>query len=85
MRRWASDPYEIPGGVWNDIQKLLLVRVVTIDKLRNEIIRAIPDAPTSIMENRQVMPTESDRQVFFWSCLSTSSRSGSTSGNVDRG
>jgi hypothetical protein len=25
MRRWVSDPYEIPGGVWNDIQQLLLM------------------------------------------------------------
>jgi hypothetical protein len=48
MRRWVSDPYEIPGGVWNEIQELLLARVIAIEKLRNEIIRAIPDAPTSM-------------------------------------
>jgi hypothetical protein len=39
MRRWVSDPHEIPGGVWNDIQQLLLARGVAIEKLRNEIIR----------------------------------------------
>jgi hypothetical protein len=52
MRRWVSDPYEIPGGVWNDIQQLLLARGVAIENLRNEIIRAIPDAPQSMKDDR---------------------------------
>jgi hypothetical protein len=45
MRRRVSVPYEIPGGVWNEIQRLLLARAIAVDKLRNVIIRAIPDAP----------------------------------------
>lgn len=82
MRRWVSDPYEIPGGVWNDIQGLLLARGVAIEKLRNEILRAIPDAPTSMMQERQVTPTVSDRQVF--SELNFDDGRLYTSGNVNR-
>jgi hypothetical protein len=82
MRRWVSDPYEIPGGVWNDIQQLLLARVVTIEKLRNEIIRAIPDAPISMKEDTPMMPTVTDRQIF--SELPFNDGRLYTTGNVDR-
>jgi hypothetical protein len=82
MRRWVSDPCEIPGGVWNDIQDLLLTRCVAIEKVRNEIIRVIPDAPTSMTENRQMMPTVNDRQIF--SELPFNNGRLYTSGNVDR-
>jgi hypothetical protein len=83
MRRWISDPYEIPGGVWNDIQQLLLERVVAIDRLRNEIVRAIPDAPKSMKEDRPMMPTMSDRQIFSELPFNDGGRL-YTAGNVDR-
>ena len=82
MRRWVSDPYEIPGGVWNDIQQLLLARGVAIEKLRNEIMRAIPDAPTSMKDDRPMMPTVNDRQIF--SELPFNNGKLYTAGNVDR-
>jgi hypothetical protein len=82
MRRWVSDPYEIPGGVWNDIQQLLLARGVAIEKLRNEIIRAIPDAPQSMKDDRPMMPTVNDRQIF--SELPFNDGKLYTAGNVDR-
>jgi hypothetical protein len=82
MRRWVSDPYEIPGGVWNDIQQLLLTRAVEIEKLRNEIIRAMPDAPQSMKDDRPMMPTFNDRQIF--SELPFNNGKLYTSGNVDR-
>jgi hypothetical protein len=82
MRRWVSGPYEIPDGVWNDIQQLLLARGVAIEKLRNEIIRAIPDAPTSMKDDRPMMPTVADRQIF--SELPFNNGKLYTAGNVDR-
>jgi len=82
MRRWVSDPYEIPGGVWNDIQQLLLSRGVSIEKLRNEIIRAIPDAPISMKDDRPMMPTVTDREIF--SELPFHDGKLYTAGNVDR-
>jgi hypothetical protein len=83
MRRWISAPYEIPGGVWNDIQQLLLQRRAAIEKLRNEILHAIPDAPQSKKEDRTMMPTATDRQIF--SELPFDGGGGLyTAGNVDR-
>ena len=82
MRRWVSDPYEIPGGVWNDIQQLLLARGIEIERLRNEIIRAIPEAPTSMKDERSMMPTANDRQIFAE--LPFNDGKLYTAGNVDR-
>lgn len=83
MRRWISAPYEIPGGIWYDIQQLLLQRGVAIEKLGNEILRAIPDAPQSMKEDRTMMPTVTDRRIFSELPFDDGGRL-YTAGNVDR-
>jgi hypothetical protein len=43
MRRWIAEPYVIAAGVWGDLDRLLLARVMTIEKLRNDLVRATVD------------------------------------------
>lgn len=37
MRRWIADPHELPSPVWGEIEKLLIDRSVTIDRLRQQL------------------------------------------------
>ncbi len=41
MRRWLASPHDIPVGVWRDIDAALLERGMAIERVRNELARAM--------------------------------------------